>query len=118
MRREPLHLSLATIVLFAVVCVGCTAPQRYRDIAPGATSNEVLSLLGRPDDKKLLTKPANDPNYFGQKASAAYLALPEGTLVEIWSYRYFRETWSYVFNLEEDPPTVVHTGYDHPSIIY
>lgn len=82
------------------------------------TPDEVLSLLGKPDTKKRTTKQAPTTEYFGPRPSATYLALPEGTLVEIWSYNYFRETWSYVFSLEEKPSRVVDTGYYHPSIVY
>lgn len=118
MLRRIRHLCLGAIVFFAVVCVGCTAPERYRNVMPGMTSDEVFSLLGEPDAKKRIAKPTPTSDYFGPRLSATYLGLPEGTLIEIWSYYYFRETWTYVFSLEERSPRVVDTGYYHPSIVY
>ena len=106
------------IALYCLVALGCTAPDRYRKIAIGITSEEVLALLGEPDSKERRKKQVSTVEYFGPKPSDAYLDLPDDALIEIWSYRYLRETWTYVFSLEEQKPRLVDTGYHHPDIVY
>jgi hypothetical protein len=101
-----------------IVILGCTAPAKYREVTPGMNSDVVLALLGEPDTKERKAKQTPTVDYFGPQPSAAYLGLPEGALVEIWSYRHFRETWTYVFSLEEQTPILVDTGYYHPAIKY
>ena len=75
-------------------------------------------LLGEPDSKERRKKQVSTVEYFGPKPSDAYLDLPDDALIEKWSYRYFRETWTYVFSLEEQKPRLVDTGYHHPDIVY
>lgn len=109
------------ITAIALVCLasyGCSAPERYRNISIGMTSDEVLAILGQPDSKTRAEKQTSADKYFGPRPSDAYQALPDGTPVEVWSYDYFRETWSYFFSLEEQPSRVVDTGYHHPDIVY
>ena len=119
------HMSLRSrnwliraVVCSCIVILGCTAPAKYREVTLGMRSEEVLALLGEPDTKERKSKQSPTVDYFGPKPSAAYLSLPEGALVEIWSYRHFRETWTYVFSLEEHTPILVDTGYYHPAIKY
>jgi len=106
------------IAFYCSIALGCPAPARYREIPIGATSKEVLALLGQPDSKERSKKQAPTVEYFGPKPSDAYLDLPEGAPIEIWSYRYIRETWSYIFSLEEQTSRLVDTGYYHPDIVY
>ena len=106
---------VACIVLIAS---GCTAPNRYREVALGTTSEELLAILGEPDSKSRAKKQAPMAFYFGSKPSDSYHNLPNGTLVERWTYNYFREVWTYVFSLEGPIPTLVDTGYYHPDILY
>ena len=82
------------------------------------TSEEVVALLGEPDSRRRLAKPPSPGDYFGPKPSAEYLALPEGTVLEVWTYHYFRETWTCLFRLENQTLTLVDKGYHHPSIVY
>lgn len=106
------------ILFYCFFAFGCSAPARYRDIPIGTTSEAVLALLGKPDSVKRSKKLAPTVEYFGPKPSDAYLDLPEGAPIEIWSYRHFRETRSYIFSLEEQIPRLVDTGYYHPDIVY
>ena len=106
------------IAFYCLIALGCTAPARYSEIAIGTTSEEVLALLGEPDSKERSKKQVPTVEYFGPRPSDAYLDLADGALIEIWSYRYFRETWTYVFSLEEQSSRLVDTGYYHPDIVY
>jgi hypothetical protein len=108
----------SVIVFYCFIALGCSAPDRYHEIAIGTTSEEVLALSGEPDSKHRSKKQLPTVEYFGPKPFNAYLELPDGALIEIWSYRYFRETWTYVFNLEEKTFRLVDTGYYHPDIVY
>ena len=111
------QLYLITI-LIGLIFFGCEAPQKYREVQIGMASDDVFKLLGNPDKKEHANKKAPTQEYFGPKFSLEYLSLLEGTPVEIWHYQYFKEKYSYVFNLDQDPPRVVHVGYYHPDIIY
>lgn len=79
------------ITICGLIIYGCEAPQKYRDVQIGMTSDEVLKFLGNPNKKERINKQAPTQEYFGPRWSAEYLALPEGTLVEVWYYQYFRE---------------------------
>lgn len=112
---------LNRLIPAAVICslvFGCTSPAKYREVTVGMTPEQVLAVLGEPGSKKRVSKSASADDYFGPKPSTEYLALPVGARIEIWSYQYFRETWSYVFNLEGPTATVVDTIYYHPDIKY
>ena len=113
---------MSQIFFISIICglflFGCEAPQKYRDVQIGMTSEDVLRLLGNPDNKERINKKAPTRDYFGPKLSAEFHALSEGTLVEVWYYQYFKEEFSYMFNLEQHPPRVVHTDYYHPNIVY
>ena len=111
------QLFLITI-LVSLILFGCEAPQKYRDVQIGMASNDVLKLLGNPDKKDRTNKKAPTQEYFGPKFSSEYLNLSDDTPVEVWYYQYFKEEYSYIFNLDQYPPRVVHTGYYHPDIIY
>ena len=113
MRRISLITILCGLILF-----GCEAPQKYRDVQIGMASDDVFKLLGNPDKKERTNKKDPTQEYFGPKLSSEYLSLSEGAPVEVWYYQYFKEEFSYIFNLDQDPPRVVHTGYYHPDIIY
>ena len=101
-----------------LIVVGCLSAEKHEQARLGMTSGEVLALLGEPDTKARSAKQAPPEHYFGPKPSATYLELPEGSPVEIWSYRRFRETWTYVFSLEDPMPVLVNKGYHHPAIKY
>jgi len=113
-----LKWALGAVACILLIASGCTAPDRYREIAPGMTSEEVLAILGDPDSRRRGQKQAPTGPYFGPKPSDTYLELPEGTLVELWTYNYFREVWTYIFTVEEQMLTVVDTVYYHPDIVY
>lgn len=118
MSRRIRNRLIRAVLYSGIVILGCTAPAKYREVTPGMNSDEVLALLGEPDTKERKAKQTPTVDYFGPKPSAAYLGLPEGALVEIWSYRHFRETWTYIFSLEEQTPILVGAGYYHPAIKY
>ena len=113
-----MRLLFLTAVLFNLIFFGCEAPQKYREVQIGMTSNDVIRLLGNPDKKVSTVKIAPTVEYFGPKPSSEYLNLSDGTLVEVWYYEYFREEFSYIFNVEQDPPLVIDIGYFHPDINY
>ncbi len=118
MRQRIYKWIFGVIAFFCFIALGCTAPARYREIPIGTTSEEVLTILGKPDSKKRAKKQAPSVEYFGPKPSDTYLDLPEGAPIEIWSYRYFRETWTYIFSLDEQTTRLVDTGYYHPDVVY
>ena len=118
MRQRTHQRIIAVIVLLGIVGFGCTAPARYREIPIGSSSEEVLRILGEPYLKQEAKKQTPSVEYFGPKPSEAYRELPEGTIVEIWSYRYFRETWTYTFSREGHTSRLVDRGYYHPDIVY
>ena len=109
---------LGVVACFLLVASGCTDSESYRQIAPGMTPDEVLTILGELDSRRREEKQAPTGPYFGPKPSDTYLELPEGTLVELWTYNNFREIWTYVFTVEEQKLTVVDTVYYHPDIVY
>jgi hypothetical protein len=117
-QRYILKRVIATAALCGLVLFGCTTPAKYREVTAGMTPEQVLAILGEPGSKKRVSKPASADDYFGPKPSTEYLALPVGARIEIWSYQYFRETWSYVFTLEGSTARVVDTIYYHPDIKY
>jgi len=118
MRQRTHRWTFGVIVFFCIIALGCTAPARYREVPIGTTSEEVLTILGEPYLKKHAKKQAPSVEYFGPKPSEAYLDLPEGAPIEVWSYRYFRETWTYTFSREGEKSRLVDTGYYHPDIVY
>ena len=118
MSRRSRNRLILVVVYSGIVIIGCTGPAKFREVTPGMMSEEVLALLGEPDTKERKAKQSLTDDYFGPKPSDAYVGLPEGALVEIWSYRHFRETWTYVFSLEGQTPILVDTGYYHPAINY
>lgn len=118
MQGRELNRIALTVAICSLLALGCTAPEKYREVKPGMTPEQVLALLGEPGSKKRISKPASVEAYFGPAPSAEYLALPVGTSIEIWSYQYFRETWSYVFSHEGPEAALVDTIYFHPDIKY
>lgn len=82
------------------------------------TSGELVARLGEPDLVERLLKPPLVESYFGQRHSAEFLAVPEGTVIELWSYDYFRERWTYTFRLYDQTLILVDKGYHHPSIAH
>jgi hypothetical protein len=82
------------------------------------TSEQLVARLGEPDLVERLLKPPPVEFYFGQRHSAEFLAVPEGTVIELWSYNYFRERWTYTFRLDDQTLIFVDKGYYHPSITY
>ncbi len=118
MRRRKLNRLIPAAVICSLVLFGCTAPAKYREVTHGMTSEQVLARLGKPGSITRYRKPAPTGPYFGPNPSAEYLALPVGAVIEIWSYRYLRETWTYVFSYEGQTATLVDTGYDRPGMTY
>ena len=120
--RRMHRCNLTRVVLVAACCglviSGCTAPAKYREVTSGMKSEQVLALLGKPGSIQRFRKPAPTGPYFGPKPSAEYLELPEGAEIEVWSYRYLRETWTYIFSLEGQTATIIDTGYDRPGMTY
>jgi hypothetical protein len=113
MRRRPRNKVLGAIVCCCFAICGCATSSRYNEVPLGVKSQEVLELLGKPHSTTRSIKPPSTVVYFGEKPSATYLALPDGAVVETWSYCHFLEIWSYVFSLEEPTPTLVDKLYYH-----
>jgi hypothetical protein len=111
-------LAFGAVVCLAVMALGCTAPARFREIAIGTSSDEVLAVLGAPRSRSRWQKRAPPDHYFGERPNDAYLALAEGAPLETWRYRHFFETWTYTFHLEGLKATLVDKGYDRPGIVY
>jgi len=106
------------LTCLALAAGACSAPARFRDVPLGATADEVRARLGEPRARTPGRKLAPTGPSFGPRASDAYLALPDGTPIETWRYRHFRETWSYTFSLAGEEPVLVDQGYHHPDIVY
>jgi len=113
MKRAPVLVLCA-----ALVAAACSAPARFREVALGSTADEVLALLGEPRERQRHPKHPVPEHFFGPRPSDVYRALPDGTPLESWRYRHFRESWGYVFRLDTDPPVLVDKTYHHPSIVY
>lgn len=118
MKRRTQSRAPVAIVCSGLVALACTAPARFREVPLGATPDEVRTLLGEPRDRQQHRKHPVPEHYFGPRPSDAYLALPDGTPLESWRYRHFRETWGYTFRLDTDPPVLVDKSYHHPDIVY
>ena len=113
-----MRLIFLITILVNLIFIGCEAPQKYRDVQIGMTSDDVFRLLGIPDKKESAIKIAPTQEFFGPKPSSEYLKLSDGSPLEVWYYEYFREEFSYIFNVDQDPPLVIDTGYYHPDINY
>ena len=110
--------SVLLAVCACVAALSCTPQSRYRDVPLGVDADEVVKRLGAPHSKEATEKRDPGTEYFGPRPSDAYLALPEGAPLEVWRYRRFRETWSYVFHAAGETAILVDKGYHHPSITY
>lgn len=111
-------LALGAALCLAGMTLGCTAPARFREVSIGASSEDVLAVLGAPRSRSRSRKRAPAAPSFGPRPDDAYLALAEGAPLETWRYRHFFETWTYTFHLEGAKATLVDKGYDHPAIVY
>ena len=116
MRTRTWNKGLGAIVCCCYAICACATSETYNEVPLGVTSQEVRELLGKPDSITRSIKETSTLSPFGEKPSAAYLALPDGTVVETWSYRHYLEIWSYVFSLEERTQTLVDKGYYHHVI--
>jgi hypothetical protein len=84
--RRYLQLDLIGVMLLlvAVLLIGCSHTQpSAAEIGTGSSKEEVLALLGEPDQNQDLILP--DVPFFGPQEGLANL-LPAGTLVEEWVY--------------------------------
>ena len=113
MRPRTRNKGLGAIVCCCFAICACATSSRYNEVPLGVTSQEVLELLGELHSTTRSIKPPSTVVYFGEQPSAAYLALPDGAVVETWPYCHYLEIWSYVFSLEERTPTLVDKRYYH-----
>ena len=83
-RYHRLDLIGAMLLLVAVMLIGCSQTQlSTAEIETGSSKDEVLALLGEPDQNQDFILP--DVPFFGPQEGLANL-LPAGTLVEEWVY--------------------------------
>ena len=74
----------AVVLIFSVVLVGCSIiSQPTPEIVEGLTKDEVIALLGEPDQTQEFILPSEP--FFGPQEGLVNL-VPAGTVIEEWAY--------------------------------